>query len=303
MTFPVRSPKIIAEGLEQGWVLRLQGSDHPAARGGVGRCRDFRSARRKPLPLLKLDALPGRIAENGVEATIPAGKRVLRVRCFRGRTEDVRKGQMPMEKMVLRCDMADLCHHRPLIALEGNWIPFDLAIDFLSDRILVQTVLRPDERCTPRVGQQLAAQIVARPDRFCIELLFLSKASIEYRRDCQASSPCARFPSLIQGHQAQPLPRRLRRQLGLVYLSPLCTCFAMIALNRLKASSGIPRAISAASFQTGCYRAGFGVPEMSTAFRFHRLYPQADFAQFNRHRVEINAVNALADDVAQRLTL
>jgi hypothetical protein len=86
---PVRRHHII--GVK--WIARrLGGIDEDQATRGRLRPRDLRLARSPPFDLLQLEPVPGRVADQGVEATRQAV--IFSIR------PDARKGNLPVEKVL-----------------------------------------------------------------------------------------------------------------------------------------------------------------------------------------------------------
>jgi hypothetical protein len=116
---------------------------------------DLGAALGKPLLLLQLDALPGRIAEDHIEAPVPAMCLVVRRGVPGGDAKDVGKLQVPMEELILGRESLDLSAHpvRTLVRRLLQAPKRRLREQIEKDGILV---LLPDECGAPGIGHQMA---------------------------------------------------------------------------------------------------------------------------------------------------
>lgn len=144
---------------------------------------------RKPFPVLQLHTLPRWIAENDIEAAVPAAELVLRFLASGRHLKDISERQMPVEELVLPGEAFDFVAH-PLGCV--MWVALQAAEDFVGDGKVKATHLTPalsplggrrgrflrrafdpDEGSTPGVGQLASELVAGGADEFGV-FLFLS---------------------------------------------------------------------------------------------------------------------------------
>ena len=276
-------------------VRRRQGGDEFLAGGGVGRAGDLGGPRREKLLLLKFHAFPHGISQDAVESAGPA----IRVRGFGGRcTKNVGELEVPMKKLVLLGEPLDLFKHP---GGERVRVGLDCPKDFLGDGKIELRRFLPDERRTPGVGQEPAGFVVARcHERFVVPLL---------RRHLVERVVGQGRQGRIHAREVAQLERRGEEGLLLVLgvfpfllvglLEPGAELF-VVALDRFKSRVGDARGKECGRGpKEAVADLDVVVEERKRLARLHRFKPEVHAAELRRHRIQIDAVEAVADAVAK----
>ena len=219
---------------------------------------------------------------------------------FLGHGEDFGEGEVPVEELVSVAQALDfLAHPRGAVVR----VALDFAQHVVGDGVRAASRgLFPDEGGAPGVGEEAAVEVAGGADEFGVALLFAMERGggvvahgarlRAWRRGGCRGAHGAVVGAVEEGESG-------RRSSLLRFLASRQMSWSSPSRG-LKASSGMPSARSArGGAEEAVADTDVVVEEGERLAGLEGLHPEADLAQLDGHRVDVDAVEAAADDVAQ----
>ena len=237
--------------------------------------------------------------------------------------KDFGEGQVPVEEVVLLCEALNFVLH-PIGGPMG--ILLDLSEnafgDWKGERRGSQGVreqgvrvsgifffgflwtFEPYKSCAPGVGEKAAKEITAGSDEFLIPCLFLLNAINGVVSDMLQVKQCS-------GEVAKPFPGHGLFKIHLARLPFVFILFFILrAVGLVVAGDGREGVVGDALFDEFGGGADEAVAALDVVVEegqgfpwFQRFEPEADFAEFHGHRVEVHAVEASSNHITERMLI
>src|SRR6266851_1124122 len=282
------------------WVILDQGSDYWTANCSIWSISNVWIAHGKPLFFLKLNLLPRWIPQYDIETTRPPCLLILRYFAFCRHSEYSWESQVPMKKLVLLSQPYNLVNHP---GSDVEWVALDIAEDLFGDRISELVRFLPHEGSAPGVSPETTVAIVTRLDKlfiiclFAINILYgIVAYLVQLHHTGGKVAQAVPGPDLAFGIKE----RTITFTLLAVALLKFRTYLFIIAFDSFKGAVW-----NTLSKQSRCGpEEAIAVLDMCIQERkrlagFDGLHPEIDLAKFYRHGIDIYAIDAVTDHVAQ----